>query len=905
VKDDSSQNNGSAPSRGEEGALLPDAERSCQVAVEVAAPGLYTYKIPDGWEVKVGQAVRVPFGHRESIGYVTGVGTGKGDLKAELKAILEIVREDSLFGEEIARLARFISAYYFYPEGLCFKEIIPGGLAPKLVKKYALTPQGYEDLQGTPEALKALASPDKGSAPKDAGPSGPADNLDPDSFDPDLIDPDRFTPSARPRAPHKADEAKSGAAKALRTLLAAYPEGETAAKFASAAERRKIQELIGAGQARGYHEFSGKAIAYKYEYYLTPLKGPGASLPRLGSAELRFWEMIQGAPATPLSHFRHFFPNALSLSRSLARKELIHIEEREITRVDRARAIDLPTGSVTALTDEQALALGAIAESLEKGGNRGFLLFGVTGSGKTEIYLRAAQKALEKGRSVLWLAPEIALTMGLEARVRKGLPDLSVAVLHSQLSSGERHDHWLNLARGRARLALGARSAVFAPMRDLGLIIVDEEHDWAYKQEDGLRYNGRDLAAWRAKERGATLILGSATPSLESFEGTRAGRLELLVLRHRPLGSVLPEVIIEDTRLTPRGSKIISRPLREALKDAFARREQALLFINRKGYASLPMCAACGAILKCPHCAISLTLHGPEGPADPEAEAGETAGIHPGGFLTCHGCGYRAKPRLACPECGAGMVRYMGVGTEKLHAMVEKDFPATGLRLDAETTRHKGGFKEILETFGQRKADFLVGTQMAAKGHDFAYLTVVGVVDADIGLNLPDFRAAERTYQLLSQVAGRAGRAERPGKVIIQTQNPEHYSLRAAQLHDYDHFYQCEIKIRRELLLPPFGRLALLGFSGADEREASLLAENGVGRLRDLIKEMELREVEILGPAPSPVSRLKDQYRFQAMVVAKSVSVRHALLRAFLPEFRKKLKKTVKFVVDVDPYHLM
>ncbi|MDR2354308.1 MAG: primosomal protein N', partial [Deltaproteobacteria bacterium] len=657
------------------------------------------------------------------------------------------------------------------------------------------------------------------------------------------------------------------------------------------------------GLAKFFYEFSGKGLNFSYEYYVSPVEDPPLKLPRLGKNEKKFWELIIDAPATPLSHFRNFFNDALQIARSLVKKQLIVMEKHEVSRDDPNRAINLTHGAVNELTQEQQEALKAITLAQEEGRGQNFLLFGVTGSGKTEVYLRAAQKALSMGKGVLWLAPEIALTMGLETRVRS-LEGAEVAVLHSKLSPGERHDHWLNLTRGRARVALGARSAVFAPLHNLGLIVVDEEHDWAYKQEDGLRYNGRDLALWRAKENNAVLILGSATPSLESFYGTQTGRLTLLEMKSRPQGAVLPEVTICDRRGAPRGAKVISRILRESMLTAFAKKEQALLFINRKGYSSLPICLSCGAPLKCPHCSLTLTLHGPLGEKNFPAD-GEAVPVTPESVLVCHGCGFRAKPRHSCPECGQGIVRYLGVGTEKLQELVETDLRAKGLRMDALSTRKKGGIKSILESFGRGEVDFLVGTQMAAKGHDFSNLTVVGVVDADIGLNMPDFRASERTYQLLSQVSGRAGRAEKRGKVIIQTLNPEHYSLVAAKNHDYFDFFENEIKIREELGLPPFGRLALIRFSGENEEEVIFSCEKAGEMLRSLCEGYPEGALEVLGPAPSPISRLKERFRYQIMFRSQTVQDRHRVLRAFLPDFRKSLKKTVIFTVDIDPYHLI
>jgi primosomal protein N' (replication factor Y) len=833
------------------------------VAVEAAAPGLYSYLVPPGMEVRVGQTVLVPFAGRDLLGYVMATEPAGAGYRGAMKPLRAVVREEPLFGPDLKRLAHAVSEYYLYPVGLCVREILPGGLSPKVEKEAALT-----------EAGLGLAS---------GAPSG--DPMDP-----------------------------------LALLLKSHPEPVPLSIFKAQGDAARVTALARRGLVRFTYRIAGKGARFAYETVLSPVPDPPAEPPRLGRRERELWERLRGAPPTPLSHFRNYFRDASRLARSLEAKGLALLDRQEIHRDDPSRAPELPGRPVDALTPEQEAALGPVLEALDGAAGRGgpgagpappgggggrFLLFGVTGSGKTEIYLRAALHALSLGRGVLWLAPEIALAMGLEARIRAYLPGEALSVLHSGLSAGERHDHWMSLARGRSRLALGARSAVFAPVRDLGLVVVDEEHDWAYKQEDGLRYHARDVAAWRARESGAALVLGSATPSLESYRAAEEGRLRLLVMRERPAGAVLPQVRVHDRRRSPRGGRILSPELRNELLAAFGRGEQALLFVNRRGWASLPICLSCGEALKCPGCSLNLTLHGPQGPPLEGAEAGSVRDIPEGSLLVCHGCGWRGRPPAVCPGCGEGLVRYMGAGTERILESAEKDFRVRGLRLDADSARAKGGLKAILEGFGRGEAAFMVGTQMAAKGHDFPNLTVVGVVDADIGLNLPDFRAAERTYQLLSQVSGRAGRAGKPGRVVIQTLNPGHYSVTAACSHDYLSFYRAEAGMRRELGLPPFGRLALLRFTGADEARTEAAAAGAAETLRGLVEARPDGDFLLLGPAPSPVDRLKARYRFQMMLRAGTSAARGEVLAAFAPLCRKRLPKTVAFSVDVDPYHLL
>jgi primosomal protein N' (replication factor Y) len=843
-------------------------------------------------DLKVGQMVRAPFGGRELLGYVMRLGPlPAGGAGRKLKAVSEPAAPEPLFGEDFVRLAEFVSNYYLYPLGLCVKEILPGGLGPKLRSWAAPTPVGL------------LAS----------------------------------------------ESEVGSAAPALRILLAKGDERQPLSAFAGC--RPALTKLVKSGLAELSYELDGRGGGFSFEWWLAPLpEGAAKFNGRLGPKERELWEMLKDAPPTPLSHFRHFLANPLAQARSLAAKGLAYMERRELFRDDPNRALQFAAKEIKALTPDQSRALEAICGAIDRRTSQGFLLFGVTGSGKTEVYLRAARRTLENGRGVLWLAPEIALTMGLEGRLRERFPGLTLSVLHSGLTPGQRHDHWIALRRGVSRVALGARSAVFAPMADVGLVVVDEEHDWAYKQDDGLRYNGRDLAAWRARDAGAALLLGSATPSLESYQRVKEGRLTLLRLETRPGGAVLPEVRLIDRREEARGGRgALSPPVREALEDAFGRGEQALMFINRRGLANLPLCLSCGEALKCPHCSLNLTLHSVESweeeereeeeerkearnaepcserdgertdaSADGPAQDGEGAGragektddktaapLRAGQELVCHGCGYRARPPEVCPKCRSRLVRYMGVGTESLLRQVEKDFGKKGLRLDADSARVKGGLKEVLEGFARREADFLVGTQMAAKGHDFPMLTMVGVVEADLGLNVADFRAAERTFQLLSQVSGRAGRADRPGLVCIQTRNPGHYALTSARDHDYETFFESEIAVRKELGYPPFARMALVRLAGPDERAVIELADAAAEMARRLIGDVPPDELELFGPAPAPLTKLRERYRHQMMVRSKTVLKRGRLLVAWLPELRRSLPKEIALTVDVDPYNLL
>ncbi|MDR1296691.1 MAG: primosomal protein N' [Deltaproteobacteria bacterium] len=845
----------------------------------------------------------------------------------------------------------------------------PGGSEPPWMR------DDYRDDEAPPPGGPESAGSPDGSAGGGGGPgpgfgrgsfSGPEDDggsymgVPPPSFS-------SSSSSSPPSPPLSAMEL-------LGLLAGRHPEAAPMTELAPYKTQARL--LVSEGLAEVVRSLDSRGAGFSYEWYLSPAAGaktilspPDKRTPaRLGPKEKILWDLIKDAPPTPLGHFRQVLPkNILVQARSLAAKGLVVMERRERFRDDPDRALEVAPSGVETLTPDQEAALREIGGALANRDGRGFLLFGVTGSGKTEVYLRAAARALDMGLGVLWLAPEIALTMGLEGRVRERFPSLPVSVLHSALTPGQRHDHWRAILRGGRRLVIGARSAVFAPMSDVGLVVVDEEHDWAYKQDDGLRYHGRDLAAWRAGKAGAVLILGSATPSLESYQRARDGKLTLLRLTGRPGSSVMPEVTIVDRRgQRPGGARDHLAPLvRARLRETFEAGEQALMFINRRGLANAAMCFSCGQTLKCPHCSLSLTLHSdldkglrvlddegddgwglgpysgdyhPDGrsqippPAPPPAggpvpapdgkggaggagaENDAAGGSAPGGgsleigpenLLVCHGCGHRARPPKLCPACKSRLFRYLGVGTESLQREIEKSFGKKGLRLDTDSARARGGLKTILDGFARGEADFLVGTQMAAKGHDFSNLTLVGVVDADLGLNVADFRAAERTYQLLSQVSGRAGRRERPGRVYIQTRNPEHYSMTSARDHDYEAFYENEIAVRREFGYPPFARMALVRISGPDEAQVAAGAEKAAEAGRAVVGDADPELLEIYGPAPCPMTRLREKYRHQMMLRSVSAAERHRVLRAWIPGLRKKLPAELVLTVDVDPYSLL
>jgi primosomal protein N' (replication factor Y) len=534
------------------------------------------------------------------------------------------------------------------------------------------------------------------------------------------------------------------------------------------------------------------------------------------------------------------------------------------------------------LTPEQQAAVEQIGKALKASTFHPFLLHGVTGSGKTEVYLRAVEQSLALGKGAVILVPEISLTPQLVGRFHKRL-DREMALLHSGLTPGERYDQWRRVSKGEVQVVIGARSAIFAPCRDLGLIIVDEEHDTSYKQEEGVRYNARDLAVVRAQKQGAVVILGSATPSFESFYNAQQGRYQTLHLPKRVGGGVLPTVEIVDLRKEDPG--LFSHPLRDALAQNLATGRQSLLFLNRRGFSHAAICADCGAAFTCRRCSVTLTFH-----------ARRKA-------LLCHYCGYHLPAFQICQLCGGGKIRLLGVGTEKVEEEVRRLFPrARVARMDSDVMTQRGAEGRLLCALEQGEIDILVGTQMIVKGHDFPRITLVGIITADVTLHLPELRAAERCFQLISQAAGRAGRGGHPGRVIIQTFLPEHYAIQRAKGHDFVGFYEAEMKTREALSFPPLTRMVNIRVSSASARAA----EQGIERLakkgHELLKTLR-HAVEILGPSPAPLYRIRGRYRWQLLLKGERVALLQHLSRSLIQE--GKVLKGARVEVDVDPLTLL
>ncbi len=522
-------------------------------------------------------------------------------------------------------------------------------------------------------------------------------------------------------------------------------------------------------------------------------------------------------------------PLALALAQPLAKKGLIRRHHPAPPR--------LPRGGGPELTEAQAAAL----QTLRRGRGGTHLLFGVTGSGKTEIYFRLIEDALAAGRGALLLVPEIALTAQLVDLVQARFGNRA-AVLHSAVGEAARHSAMRRLHEGLADVVVGPRSAVFAPI-DPGVVIVDEQHEASYQQEEAPRYHAQDVALWRAARRNATLVLGSATPDLATFQAASEGRIGLVELPERVAGRPLPEVQLVDLRRTP--GRIFTPELTQAVRESLRQGQQAILLLNRRGYHPSMICTACGHVPTCPQCSVAVAYHD-------------------GGEAVCHLCGWREKAPGRCPEC-QGRLRLLGTGTQRVAQAAEETWQgARVLRLDRDAVQRVGGADRVYGAFRRGEADILVGTQMVAKGFDFPLVTAVGVVIADIGLGQPDYRAAERTFQLLMQVTGRAGRAEHPGRAIIQAYDPDHPAFRYASRHDYRGFAEQELRERRRGGYPPFGELLLIGYSGIEERSVMELAL----RRTDVIRQRAASGVRVLGPAPAPISRAKGRYRWQTLLIA-------------------------------------
>ena len=625
-------------------------------------------------------------------------------------------------------------------------------------------------------------------------------------------------------------------------------------------------------------------------------------LPKLTKRQEDLWTIVEEWRELPLQELVRLAGTTSTTIRKLEDKGLVSIAPQISERDPYGKEHILPSQPLE-LNAEQATALKSVVDAMERlakpagdeakpEGDSVFLLHGVTGSGKTEVYLQAIAHALGQGQGAIVLVPEISLTPQtverFKARFSQGPQQTLVAVLHSHLSAGERHDEWHKIRQGRARIVIGARSAVFAPVERLGLVIVDEEHEHSYKQEEAPRYNARDLAVVRGQQEGAAVVLGSATPSMESYHNVQRKKYALLSLTERVDQKNMPLVRVIDMRSAARkekGISIFSPQLREAILQRLEKNEQVMLFLNRRGWSSSLQCPDCGYVAECPNCSVSLTYH-----RAPQQ-------------LMCHSCGHIEASPTKCPEqsCGNAAIRFAGLGTEKVEAALAKGFPMAKVkRMDSDTLKRKEDYRRILGDFRTGKIDILLGTQMIAKGLHFPNVTLVGIINADLSLHIPDFRAGERTFQLLTQVAGRAGRGDVEGEVYVQSFTPFHPSIQYARRHDFIGFYEQEIEFRQELRYPPVSRMALLTLRGRSEDRVKFFADH-------LRKEMdalagELGDTVVAGPAPAPLLRAENFYRYQVMMRTPNMSALSRKLSA--RQQALQIPDDIRLIIDIDPMTL-
>ncbi|MEM1416594.1 MAG: primosomal protein N' [Myxococcota bacterium] len=664
-----------------------------------------------------------------------------------------------------------------------------------------------------------------------------------------------------------------------------HPLGEVLRAAAPALPTGALRRLAKGGFLAKGETLPGRKVAHVRELFAT--RTEAAAPERLGSRQRALLAVLEErGEELALTELRGHVKEARQVLRGLAEKGLVALTEREVL-ADPFFGKPVARAEPPELNAAQAHARDALLAALGEDAPGAFLLHGVTGSGKTEVYLRVIAAALERGQGALLLVPEIALTPQLVHRFRARFGD-GIAVLHSALGEKERDEAWRRLRRGDLRLALGARSALFAPVPDLGVLVVDEEHDGSFKQEEGFRYQARDMALLRAQRAGALCVLGSATPSLETFERARQGRLGLLSLPERATAQALPPVEVVDMRRqrkTPSGHALLSGPLDGAIRACLEAGDQAILFLNRRGFAPNVRCLSCGEAIECPTCSVTLTEHRREG------------------LLRCHYCDF-ARPRPGrCPSCDVDALASLGLGTEQLEAMLAERFaPARVARLDRDVAAGKS-VEAVLDRLRRKEIDLLVGTQMVTKGHDVPGVTLVGVVLADQSLAFPDFRAAERTYQLLSQVAGRAGRGERAGRVLFQTFLPDHPAITAAAKHDYEGFFAYEREEREALGYPPFGRMVAVRVDAADESRARQVAEGLASVVRRLPAHRQ-GEMMVLGPAAAPIARLRGRYRFRFLVRGRQLRPVRQAAQAVAARIDEGLG-VARAVVDVDPVSML
>jgi primosomal protein N' (replication factor Y) len=798
----------------------------CDVSLPVPLDQAFTYSLPETLRHRVmpGCRVLVPFGSRTVTGIV--LQTHSDPPAAPVRETLRLLDEEPALGQDLLNLGRWISEYYCCPLGETLRAMTPLSADIRKSKVYSLTSAGHD-----------VARQLHLSGAEDDGTSRLLRLLD-----------------ARPLSISYLAKKVDKASTILRAL---EKKG-----FVAVDERADERDPLRASASRLRVEFRSRTEE---------------KLPKTERELLAYLELHPGLHN--LAELERSVSKASAAARALGRRGLVELIPEPVN-------IGFgPPRAPHALNAHQQAAFTAIEAALQGNRFQPFLLEGVTGSGKTEVYLRAIEAALERGKSALMLVPEIGLTPAVAGQFHHRFGE-RVAILHSAFLDSERAQQWRRIRSGDASVVVATRSGVFAPLRNLGLIVVDEEHDHSYKQQETPRYHGRDVAVVRARDAGAVIVLGSATPSLETRYNAEKGKYRRLELPERIEQRPLPRVELIDMRqefLETRKQNTFSRALIGAVEQRLANGEQTMLLLNRRGFASFVTCRACGERVECVNCSVTLTYHRRDR------------------RMLCHYCNYSARVPDRCPKCDSEFMQFLGTGSERVEEELHAAFPRGRVaRLDRDTVRGKRDYETILAGFRDGAYDMLVGTQMIAKGHDIPNVTLVGIVNADVGLGLPDFRAAERTFQLLTQAAGRAGRGNTPGIVLIQTLNPDHYAIRCAAAQNYEMFYSKEIEFRRLMWYPPFGALANVVVRSVKEEEA-LTRSGALGRLLNPAPE----GIKVLGPAPAAMARLKTEYRYQMLLKSPTRKRLNEVLQNLRRFAASERWNPTSLLIDVDPMTLL
>jgi primosomal protein N' (replication factor Y) len=799
----------------------------CDVALAVPVDRAFTYRLPLTLRYRAlrGARVWVPFGPRRLVGVILRV--HEQPPEQEAREVLSLIDEEPVLDAELFQLAHWLSEYYCAPLGEVLKSMLPLSGEMRRTKQYLLTPAGRD----VARQLSVVAV-------KDAAASLLT-----------MLD-------ERPRSAEYLATKVRGAKTVLSSLV---KRG-----WVDTQEQQQERDPLRASAERLKVEFLRRA-------------DPAAKLKKSQRELLAFLELHPGEHN--LAELGKILKKASEDARALGRMELVRLQPEDLSA---------PSGferPVPQLNTHQQQAFDAIQRAIQANAFQPFLLQGVTGSGKTEVYLRSIEAALAAGKNALLLVPEIALTPAVAGQFFHRFGK-QVAILHSAFGDSERAEQWRRIHKGNARVVVGTRSGVFAPVQNLGLVIVDEEHDGSYKQQETPRYNGRDVAVIRAKNAGAVAVLGSATPSIETRFNIESCKYTLLRLPERIAGRPMPQVEIIDMRaefLLTKKQGTFSHKLLEEMRQRLEQGEQSMLLLNRRGFSSFMVCRACGERLQCENCSVVLTHHRRDR------------------RMLCHYCGYAEKIPTDCPKCGSDYIQFLGAGSERVEDELHQYLPTARIaRLDRDTTSGKGAFEYILHSFRNGEIDILVGTQMIAKGHDIPNVTLVGVVLADIGLSMPDFRAGERSFQLLTQAAGRAGRGDMPGRVIVQTLNPDHYAIRFAAQQDYEDFYRKEIEYRKWLRYPPFSAMANVLVRAEKQEEALRMA----GQLGHVLMPPP-DGVRVMGPAEAAMLRLKNEFRYQILLKAAKRSVLRQVLNDVRRFAEREKWNATALVIDVDPISIV